>query len=304
MDAVHDLLRGLGDLSTAEAMERGATAEDLVELETTRRVIRVRIAGQERWLAIEDAGRVRDALGAALPVGVPEAFTEPVRDPLGDLVARYGRTHGPFHAGAVAERLGLGVAVVVTTLDRLRAAGRLVQGEFRPGAAGTEWCDAEVLRSIRRRSLAALRKEIEPVPPQTLGRFLPAWQGIGARGRGIDALMRAVEQLAGVPLPASALETLDPARPRRRLHPFLAGPVDRGRRDRLVRRGQPRRAGRLDRARPGRRRRSSCCRHRPTVPTARCTAPSSTSSARSRRCSSARSPPRPGRRFPAPPMPT
>ena len=208
IDAVHDLLRGLGDLSTAEAIERGATAEDLVELETTRRVIRVRIAGQERWLAIEDAGRVRDALGAALPVGVPEAFTEPVRDPLGDLVARYGRTHGPFHAGAVAERLGLGVAVVVTTLDRLRAAGRLVQGEFRPGAAGTEWCDAEVLRSIRRRSLAALRKEIEPVPPQTLGRFLPAWQGIGARGRGIDALMRAVEQLAGVPLPASALETL------------------------------------------------------------------------------------------------
>ena len=208
VDSVHDLLRGLGDLSTAEALERGATTDDLVELETSRRAIRVRVAGLERWLAIEDAGRVRDALGAALPVGVPEAFTEPVRDPLGDLVARYGRTHGPFHAAAVAERLGLGVAVVVTALDRLRAAGRLVQGEFRPGASGTEWCDAEVLRSIRRRSLAALRKEIEPVPPQTLGRFLPAWQGVGARGRGIDALIRAVEQLAGVPLPASALETL------------------------------------------------------------------------------------------------
>ena len=213
IDAVHDLLRGLGDLGTAEALARGATAEDLVELETTRRAIRIRVAGQERWLAIEDAGRVRDALGAALPVGVPEAFTEPVRDPLGDLIARYARTHGPFHAGAVAERLGLGVAVVTSTLDRLRAAGRLVQGEFRPGAAGTEWCDAEALRAIRRRSLAALRKEIEPVPPQTLGRFLPAWQGVGGQGgtsraRGSDALLRSIEQLAGVPLPASALETL------------------------------------------------------------------------------------------------
>jgi ATP-dependent Lhr-like helicase len=208
-DGVHDLLRAVGDLSTEEALARGATPQDLAALEESRRAIRVRIAGEQRWLAIEDAGRVRDALGAALPVGVPEAFTEPVRDPLGDLVSRFARTHGPFAAHDVAERLGLGVAVVATALARLSAAGRLIQGEFRPGGMATEWCDAEVLRAIRRRSLAALRKEVEPVPAQALARFIPAWQGLGARSsRGADGLLRAIEQLAGVPLPASALESL------------------------------------------------------------------------------------------------
>jgi ATP-dependent Lhr-like helicase len=209
IDGAHDLLRSVGDLTTDEAMARGATPHDLAELEAQRRAIRVRIAGEERWLAIEDAGRVRDALGAALPVGVPEAYTEPVRDPLGDLVSRYARTHGPFVAADVAERLGLGVAVVSAALARLTAAGRLVQGEFRPGGVATEWCDAEVLRAIRRRSLAALRREVEPVPAVALARFIPSWQGIGARSaRGVDGVLRAVEQLAGVPLPASALETL------------------------------------------------------------------------------------------------
>jgi ATP-dependent Lhr-like helicase len=216
-DSVQDLLRGVGDLTTEEALARGATAHDLAGLEEARRVIRVRIAGEQRWLAIEDAGRVRDALGAALPVGVPEAFTEPVRDPLGDLVSRYARTHGPFVAQDVAGRLGLGVAVVATALARLAAAGRVVQGEFLPhelaarrgSGAAVEWCDAEVLRAIRRRSLAALRREVEPVPPEALARFIPAWQGLGARAaRGVDGLLRAVEQLAGVALPASALESL------------------------------------------------------------------------------------------------
>jgi ATP-dependent Lhr-like helicase len=208
-DAVHDLLRAVGDLTTAEALARGATAHDLASLEEGRRAIRVRIAGEERWLAIEDAGRVRDALGAALPVGVPEAFTEPVRDPLGDLVSRYARTHGPFVAQDVAHRLGLGVAVVASALARLAAAGRVIQGEFTPGGVATEFCDAEVLRAIRRRSLAALRKEVEPVPTQALARFIPSWQGLGGRSaRGVDGLLRAVEQLAGVPVPASALETL------------------------------------------------------------------------------------------------
>ncbi|HKC27878.1 MAG TPA: ATP-dependent helicase [Jatrophihabitans sp.] len=209
VDGVHDLLRAVGDLTTAEAIARGATAHDLAELEEARRAIRVRIAGEQRWLAIEDAGRVRDALGAALPVGVPEAFTEPVRDPLGDLVSRYARTHGPFVAHDVAQRLGLGVAVVASALARLAAAGRVVQGEFTPGGMATEFCDAEVLRAIRRRSLAALRKEVEPVPSQALARFIPHWQGLGARSaHGVDGLLRAVEQLAGVPVPASALETL------------------------------------------------------------------------------------------------
>ena len=208
-DSVHDLLRGVGDLTTAEAVARGATATELADLEAARRAIRVRIAGEERWLAIEDAGRVRDALGVALPVGVPEAFTEPLRDPMGDLVSRYARTHGPFQAHDVALRLGLGVAVVGAALARLSAAGRVVQGEFRPGGVGLEWCDAEVLRSIRRRSLAALRRDVEPVPAEALARFIPSWQGVGARStRGVDGLLRVLEQLAGVPLPASALESL------------------------------------------------------------------------------------------------
>ena len=208
-EGVADLLRMLGDLTTDEVIARGGSAQMLGSLEDSRRAIRVRLAGQERWLAIEDAGRVRDALGVPLPVGIPEAFLEPVKDPVGDLVARYARTHGPFHPGDVGARLGLGIAVVDATLARLSATGRVAHGEFRPGGSGLEWCDAEVLRSLRRRSLAKLRKEVEPVPPETLARFLPQWQGLGtAAGRGIDGLLRAVEQLQGVSVPASALESL------------------------------------------------------------------------------------------------
>ncbi|SOD74135.1 Lhr family ATP dependent helicase [Jatrophihabitans sp. GAS493] len=215
LDSVHDLLRSLGDLSTDEATRRGATAADLVELERTRRAIQVRIAGEARWVAIEDAGRLRDALGSALPVGVPEIFTEPVRDPLGDLVSRFARTHGPFHADEIAARLGLGVAVVIASLERLRSSGTLLEGEFRPlssghpVANGREWCDAQVLRTVRRRSLAALRREVEPVPELVFARFTSVWQGVGAKTlRGTDGVMRVVEQLAGTLLPASALESL------------------------------------------------------------------------------------------------
>ncbi|HVF03919.1 MAG TPA: ATP-dependent helicase [Frankiaceae bacterium] len=208
-DEVSDLLRVLGDLTTAEAVERGATPPWLAELEEARRAIRVRLGGEERWVAAEDAARLRDALGVPLPVGLPEAFLEPVADPMGDLVSRWARTHGPFVAGDVAARLGTGVAVVTDALHRLAANGRVLHGEFRPGGAGTEWCDAEVLRSLRRRSLAKLRKEVEPVPAVALARFLPAWQQVGsASGRGPDAVLRAVEQLQGAPVPASALESL------------------------------------------------------------------------------------------------
>jgi ATP-dependent helicase Lhr and Lhr-like helicase len=203
-----ELLRLVGDLSTAEAADRGIAPEWLDELVAARRAIVVRIAGTERYLAIEDAGRVRDALGAALPVGVPEAFTEPVADPLGDLVLRYSRTHAPFTAATAAARFGLGVAVVEGTLRRLAATGRVVTGEFTPGGAGAEWCDAEVLRILRRRSLAALRKEIEPSPPAALAAFLPRWQHVGEGNRGVDAVAAAVEQLAGAAIPASALERL------------------------------------------------------------------------------------------------
>jgi ATP-dependent Lhr-like helicase len=223
VEGAADLLRFLGDLTTGEAAQRGIRQEWLVALQETRRAIRVRMGGEERWLSIEDAGRVRDALGAALPVGVPEAFTEPVADPLGDLVLRYARTHGPFPAVDCAARFGLGVAVVAGVLDRLVGSGRLVRGELRPAAVSCpthpEYCDAEVLRRLRRASLARLRAEVEPVEQQALGRFLPAWQGVqtGAegsrRGRmrrapGAEDVLGVVEQLAGAPLPASALESL------------------------------------------------------------------------------------------------
>ncbi|NYI85840.1 ATP-dependent helicase [Saccharopolyspora hordei] len=214
-ESAADLLRFLGDLSTAEAEARGVRPEWLAELAEQRRVLRVRIAGQERWIAIEDAGKVRDALGVALPVGVPEAFTEPVADPLGDLLIRYARSRGPFTADAAAQRFGLGVAVVHGVLDRLTGTGRLVRGELRPLEAGggraLEYCDAEVLRRLRRASLARLRAEVEPVEPAALGRFLPAWHGIGARLRTaptVDDVYSVVEQLAGVPVPASGLESL------------------------------------------------------------------------------------------------
>jgi ATP-dependent Lhr-like helicase len=208
-EGLADVLRLLGPLSTAELVDRGCAADWPSELEAARRIIAVRIAGEQRWAAIEDAGRLRDALGTPLPVGVPEAFTEPVKDPLGDLLARHARTHGPFTVHDAAARFGLGPAVVQGTLQRLAAHGRVVQGEFRPGGAGVEWCDAEVLRRLRRRSLAALRHEVEPVPPRALAAFLPQWQHLGAhRLRGVDGLLRAVEQLQGSPVPASALERM------------------------------------------------------------------------------------------------
>ncbi|MDQ5855153.1 MAG: ATP-dependent helicase [Actinomycetota bacterium] len=226
VEGAADLLRVLGDLTEAEAMQRGVAPEWLAELGAARRAIAVRIAGEQRWIAIEDAGRVRDALGAALPVGVPEAFTEPVADPLGDLILRYARTRGPFTAAAAGNRFGLGIAVVGAVLDRMTGIGILVRGELRPvevGGGGTEYCHADVLRRLRRASLARLRAEVEPVEQAALGRFLPAWHGIAPcdtvrKGTGPARLLRsaptpddvlaAVEQLAGAPVPASALESL------------------------------------------------------------------------------------------------
>ncbi|MBA2951315.1 ATP-dependent helicase [Streptomyces himalayensis] len=209
VESVADLLRLLGPLTDAELAERGAEPQWAQELAGARRAIRVRIAGADHWAAVEDAGRLRDALGTALPVGVPEAFTEPVKDPLGDLLARYARTHGPFTSAAAAARFGLGTAVTEGALHRLAAGGRLVQGEFHPAGIGQEWCDAAVLRRLRRRSLAALRHELEPVPPAALAQFLPQWQHLSGHGlRGVDGLVRAIEQLQGASVPASALEKL------------------------------------------------------------------------------------------------
>ncbi|MEO3872304.1 ATP-dependent helicase [Nonomuraea sp. B12E4] len=238
LEDLADLLRSHGPLPALDVSVRGGDPAWLEQLERARRAIRVRIAGEEQWTAIEDAARMRDALGVPLPVGVPHAFLEPVPDPLADLVARHARTRGPFHAGTAAARYGLGVAVVTDALRRLAGAGRVVSGEFRPGGRGEEWCDAGVLRMLRRRSLARLRKEVEPVAPETLALFLPAWHGItsmgqgsggsgggglgsassggtgpgavgsGGAGRAMDALVHSIELLQGAAVPASALETL------------------------------------------------------------------------------------------------
>ncbi len=235
----------------------GEATAHLLALQRANRAIKVNIGGAERFAAVEDAARLRDAIGVPLPMGVPLAFIEPVADPLGDLVSRYARTHGPFTAAEAAARLGLGVAVVSTALKRLAADGRVVEGEFRPHtseapaidepaadtpAADTpaavappvdaaqvdapapapapapvsEWCDAEVLRKLRRRSLAALRAEVEPVDASAYGRFLPAWQHVRTPGtgrgqpslRGLDGIVTAIDQLSGVPVPASAWEPL------------------------------------------------------------------------------------------------
>ncbi|EFL02977.1 LOW QUALITY PROTEIN: ATP-dependent DNA helicase, partial [Streptomyces sp. SPB78] len=208
-EGVADRLRLLGPLTDEELTARGAEPSYVRELAESRRAIEVRIAGRAHWAAIEDAGRLRDALGTALPVGVPEAFTEPVKDPLGDLLARYARTHGPFTTADAAAHFGLGTAVTEGALQRLAAGGRVVAGEFHPAGRGQEWCDATVLRRLRRRSLAALRHELEPVTPSAYADFLPRWQHLDGNGlRGIDGLVRAVEQLQGATVPASALERL------------------------------------------------------------------------------------------------
>ncbi len=287
MEGVADLLRLLGPLAPEEVAARldpapvveaaetpvvepsesphagtALAASHLAALLRANRAIKVNISGRERFAAIEDAARLRDAIGVPLPMGVPLAFIEPVADPLGDLVSRYARTHGPFTAAEAAARLGLGVAVVGTALKRLAADGRVVEGEFRPHATpardvppieeppdeaasdrvqtdivktgpvqaalpaeslqvhvsppASEWCDAEVLRRLRRRSLAALRAEVEPVDGAAYGRFLPAWQHVRTPGsgrgqpalRGLDGIVTAIDQLSGVPVPASAWEPL------------------------------------------------------------------------------------------------
>jgi ATP-dependent Lhr-like helicase len=168
----------------------------------------VAVAGGTRWAAVEDAGRLRDALGAALPLGIAEAHLTSVDDPLGDLISRYARTHGPFTATEVAAHFGIGAAVATDVLRCFARDGRVTEGEFRPQATGTEWLEPSVLRRLRSRSLAAARKEIEPVDPATLARFLPSWQGVGGGARGVEGVLAVVDQLAGKSLPASAWETL------------------------------------------------------------------------------------------------
>ncbi len=215
-DELHDVLRKVGDLGAAEVDVRceGPGAPLLATLVRERRAITLRIGGEERFAAAEDAARYRDALGCALPVGLPAAFTDPVARPLEELVARYARTHGPFLADGPARRFGLAAERVVGALRALEAEDRLVRGEFRPEGVEREWCDPDVLRQLRRRSLATLRKEVEPVEPVAFARFLPEWHGIraddGARGAvsgRLERLVEAVGLLQGAAIPASTLET-------------------------------------------------------------------------------------------------
>ncbi|VEG52222.1 ATP dependent helicase, Lhr family [Mycolicibacterium aurum] len=215
-EGVADLLRLLGPLTTDEIAERCVHTEIggwLEGLLTAKRVLTVSFAGQTWWVAVEDIGRLRDGVGVAVPVGVPMAFLEPVVDPLGELLSRYARTRGPFTTADAATRFGLGLRVAADVLGRLAADGKLVRGEFTDVPTDTagvdQWCEAEVLRILRRRSLAALRAQIEPVSTAAFGRFLPAWQMLGTDvTSGVDGLAAVIDQLAGVPMPASAVEPL------------------------------------------------------------------------------------------------
>jgi ATP-dependent Lhr-like helicase len=209
-DSLHDVLRQLGDLSAAEVAERvldGIDATGLLsELERERRAIRLRVGGEERYVAADEAGMYRDALGAMPPGGLPEAFLEDTPDALRSLLARYARSHGPFSTADVRARYGVDGAAVLRELER---DGDLIRGELRPGGTERDWCDVEVLRRLRRASLAALRKEIEPAEQRRLVAFLPSWQGVDRHrpaGAGTDRLREVLVPLQGLALPAETWE--------------------------------------------------------------------------------------------------
>jgi len=210
-DGVHDLLRDLGPLDReglAARMQDPSGAADVIDmLEGQRRIIRIGDAGAQRWAAVEDAGRLREAQGISPPAGVPDAHLEAPDDPLGDVVGRYARTHGPFTAAGAAASLQLPHAVIDGALERLESEGRVTRGAFRPGGEGQEWVDIGVLRRLRRRSLAVLRKEVEAVEPEVFARFTTAWHGIGASGGGSERLVEVIRRLQGVAVPASILES-------------------------------------------------------------------------------------------------
>jgi ATP-dependent helicase Lhr and Lhr-like helicase len=200
LDALHDLLRDVGDLTLDEARDRSASdpAPWLRDLERTRRAVRVRLAGQEKWIAVEDVGLYRDALGTAPPAGVATAYLAPVVRPVEALLLRFARTHGPFSADDVSARYGLVASQARLLLEAAAAEGRLVRGEFTPGGTGEEWVDPDVLRQVKRRTIAKLRGEVAPVDPLTLARFLPSWHRAGPEQH--ERLEDAIAQLEGIPL--------------------------------------------------------------------------------------------------------
>ncbi len=213
-DGIHDLCLRLGDLSREEMARRVATPDLLLHVDRlirSRRLLEVRIAGERRVIAAEDAARYRDGLGIPLPPGLAAALLEPVAHPVLELIRRYARTHGPFTLREAAERFALDAAALEEALRQLAHEGRVLEGGFRPGGLHREWCDGEILRLIRRKSLARLRREVEPVEQHTLARFLTHWQGLLAPRRSghgnLDGLLDAIESLQGAPLPASLVES-------------------------------------------------------------------------------------------------
>ena len=203
-DALQQILRRLGDLTAEECQARTAdgysAASMLEKLERERKIAQVRVAGEERWIAAEDAGLYRDALGVPPPPGLPESFAEEVEDAMLALVRRYARTHGPFPTAQLTRRYGVDPLPALRELER---AGGLVRGELLPGGTEREWCDADVLRRVRRASLAHLRHEAEAVDQAELARFLPSWQNVDAHrpaGAGPDRLREALVPLQGVAL--------------------------------------------------------------------------------------------------------
>jgi ATP-dependent helicase Lhr and Lhr-like helicase len=208
-DGIHDLLLKLGDLSEPELAARSTNAEIAAlvdELVNARRVVRVRLANEHRFVPVEYASRYRDALGTPLPPGLPEVFLHHAAEPLLEITRRFARTHGPFLADELAKRYGVQTSAVERLLRALHAQGKLLEGEFRPNGRHREWCDPDVLQQIRRKSLARLRREIEPVEQNTFARFAMRWQGVTVARKGLDALLDTIESMQGVAVLASELE--------------------------------------------------------------------------------------------------
>lgn len=210
-EGLHDLLWSVGDLSRDEVYARVELPSSEVDahlntLVEARRVVEASVAGARRFIAVEDVARFRDALGVMPPAGTPIALLEAAADPLGELVRRYARTHGPFRSADVAARLGTGVAPIDEVLARLAASDRVVIGAFRPDRVGVEACDPEVLRGLKRMALSRLRKAVEPVPPEAWARFLVEWHGLTRPRAGLDALLDTIDRLQGAPIPISVLE--------------------------------------------------------------------------------------------------
>jgi ATP-dependent helicase Lhr and Lhr-like helicase len=232
-DGIHDLLLKLGDLSEAELAARSTNAEIAAlvnELVDVRRAVRVRIAGEQRFVPVEYASRYRDAFGTPLPPGLPEVFLENAGEPLQEIARRFARTHGPFLAEELAKRYGIQISAVEPILRELHAQGKLLEGEFRPNGSHREWCDPDVLQQIRRKSLARLRREIEPVEQNTFARFAMRWQGVTVPRKGLDALLDTVESMQGVAVLASELE--------REILPLRIGDYRHGDLDTLIAAGE------------------------------------------------------------------